>query len=251
MPKSELQAFLGHLSDRQAVYGPESAFRFEKIKLGGEIVPARYPDDANRDDNEEDDIARTKERASRSKKRRAANQTIKPHPRIAQSDMNPDQPPVSMPATIIVGQAQMDFIRQRTQQVVPATNGPGDGPPKYAVPVEVYQQVFGSIDHRLVMSDTEPYAPALVPLQPEGSLAPLPAPSPAPLPAPSPAPTLASRHDDPAPVPATNTHKPKTRKRRTEVEARVALMGAGSRATRASTRASARELRSHRNTGQR
>ena len=146
---------------------------------------------------------------------------------------------MSMPATIIVGQAQMDFIRQRTQQVVPATNGPGDGPPKYAVPVELYQQVFGSIDHRLVMSETESHAPENIHLHPEASRAPSLAPSRAPTPAPI--------FDDSALAQTHKTQTSQARKRRTEAQAHVIPMGSSSRATRASTRASARELRSHRN----
>jgi len=261
MPKAELQRFLEHIVDRQMVHGPEAAFRFKHIKLGGEIVPACYSEDAASDHEEEQQVARVPRRPKRVRKRQRANDTPiapglhgAPH---APGDTvapvtNPTiqlHQPTHIPSMIIIGQAEMDVIRENTQIIVLAHNGPGDGPPRYQVPLTLFHEVFGSIDPSLVTSTTR------------GNMSdsPLIHPSPAST-SPDPAPT----HSDPAsrlapPADTQNdpgdgqTHKNQTtriRKEKGEVQTGVTSGGAG-RATRATTRASARELRSHKTARQR
>src|SRR6201999_563941 len=227
------------------VHGPQAAFRFEHIKLGGEIVPARYPEDAASDPEEEQQVARAPRRPRWARNQQAVNDTpTAPSPHVAPHApgdtvapmINPTfqlHQPTHMASMIIIGQAEIDVIRENTQIIVPAHNGPGDGPPRYQVPLTLFHEVFGSIDPSLVTSTTR------------GNMSdsPLIHPSPAST-SPDPAPT----HSDPAsrlapPADTQNdpgdgqTHKNQnTRiwKEKGEVQTGVTSGGAG-RATRATT----------------
>src|ERR1700742_1989683 len=237
------------------VHGPQAAFRFEHIKLGGEIVPARYPEDAASDPEEEQQAARAPRRPRRARNRQAANDTpTAPGPHVALHApgdtvapmINPTiqlHQPTHMPSMIIIGQAEMDVIRENTQIIVPAHNGPGDGPPRYQVPLTLFHEVFGSIDPSLVTSTTRDNisdSPSIHPSPASTSIDPAPTHS-------DPASRLAhpaATQDAPG---HGHTHKSQTtriRKEKGEVQTGVTSGGA-SRATRATTRASARELRSH------
>jgi len=254
MPKAELQTFLAHIVDRQMLHGPEAAFRFDHIKLGGEIVPARYSEDAASNAEEEQQVVRAPRRPRRVRNRRAANDTATPPGThvgpIARGDMSAvvnnatnrlDQRTTPMPSMVIIGQAEMDVIREKTHIIVPAHNGPGDGPPRYQVPLTLFQEIFGTIDPSLGMSNTRQV------MSDASSLPPSPAPTstdPAPRPA-----QPAATPDNPVHDQRHKDRNPRRRREKGDVQMGVTPGGAG-RATRATTRASTRELRSNKSTRQ-
>lgn len=107
------------------------------------MLPARYHDNVASGSAGVDTAGTRKKSHARAKARQIRLPTRIPE------QPTPNIPASLPPACVVIGQTQMDQIRQVTKEGVMAINGPHDGLPQYAVPVNIYQQVFGIIDPAL------------------------------------------------------------------------------------------------------
>ena len=163
LTKAVIQEIFEHLTRRQEINGPELAFRFKQVKIGNQVVAARYPETACRSQTElhqkgketNHRVSRTTKeaRAEERSRTRPGNQTTDADRRVAgnaDAHQHATHDHYSPGRTrkdtncndstyVLVNDGVARRLRESGMLMPVPYNGPTDGPPMYAIPCHVYR----------------------------------------------------------------------------------------------------------------